>query len=137
MAEIYRADKKYRRKVLAWCFPIVLLLSILIYWKLPLLHEYLKTQTLEQALRFIKTLFLIMFLPLLFPALYFLCLSRRIFKSKCFPPPGMKVIRDTPLLRGKQAIYRGYISFIFALLIILFAIYGGFYIPNMIDKLLG
>ena len=38
--------------------------------------------------------------PLLILALYFLRMASRIARAGRFPPPGVKVIRDTPVLEG-------------------------------------
>ena len=49
-------------------------------------------------------LFLLLFIP---PALYLITIGRRICTHKAVPYPGMKVIRDTVIIRGKKAVFRG------------------------------
>lgn len=46
-------------------------------------------------------------LPLLALAAYLWALGRRIVNTQRFPPAGMRVIRDTPVLTGDAALRRG------------------------------
>ena len=44
--------------------------------------------------------------PLLALALYLWSLGERVRRSREFPPPGLRVLRDTPIVSGEKAIYR-------------------------------
>lgn len=50
---------------------------------------------------------------------YTLNLSLRIFKFQCFPPPGMRVIKDTKIITGQKARTRAMIGVIIATVIII------------------
>lgn len=45
--------------------------------------------------------------PMLFLSAYLWRLGARIVHSGVFPPPGMRVVRDTPVLLGRAAVRRG------------------------------
>ena len=45
-------------------------------------------------------------LPLLFVAGHFWRMGQSVFDAQRFPPPGVQVIRDTPVLTGKEALSR-------------------------------
>jgi hypothetical protein len=45
--------------------------------------------------------------PLIVFAAYVWSLGERIFRAGEYPPPGLRVIRDTPVITGKRAISRG------------------------------
>ena len=45
--------------------------------------------------------------PMLFLSAYLWRLGARIVHSGVFPPPGMRVVRDTPVLLGGAAVRRG------------------------------
>ena len=46
-------------------------------------------------------------LPLLGVAIYLFRTGTAILRCRRFPPPGMDVVRDTPILTGRAAILRG------------------------------
>jgi hypothetical protein len=45
--------------------------------------------------------------PLLAFAVYVWFLGARVLRAREFPPPGFRVIRDTPVITGERAIFRG------------------------------
>jgi hypothetical protein len=45
--------------------------------------------------------------PLLGFAVYLWSLGAKVLRAQQFPPPGYRVIRDTPLIRGQTAVSRG------------------------------
>ena len=63
---------------------------------------------------------------ILISVIYLIKLGIQIIKHQQFPPPGMKVIRDTPIQTGKRALITGYILFFLASSIIL--LFGASYI---------
>lgn len=53
--------------------------------------------------------------PLLAFAAYIWWLGERVLRAQEFPPPGFRVIRDTPVITGERAISRGRLFKVFAL----------------------
>ena len=45
--------------------------------------------------------------PALGGAVYLWRLGQRVVRARQFPPPGLRVVRDTPLLAGERAVRRG------------------------------
>ena len=56
--------------------------------------------------------------PLLFSAVYYFSLGRRVMRSQRFPPPGYAVYRDTPVLEGRSAIRRGLVMQILSVILL-------------------
>jgi hypothetical protein len=46
--------------------------------------------------------------PLIVFAAYFWWLGDKVLRAREFPPPGYRVIRDTPIMRGQSAVKRGH-----------------------------
>ncbi len=61
-------------------------------------------------------------LPLLFGAVHIGRIGRKVLAARRFPPPGMAVFRDTPVLEGSRAVTRGRFIVLWAILIALWAI---------------
>lgn len=106
---IVAADPKARRQVL-----IALTISIVVgLIALKLLHSYLngllvlvgedEEAATTQAVRLISILAALGALSFLGMGWWFWRLARRIRRSDQYPPPGAKVLRDTPLLTGPRA----------------------------------
>jgi hypothetical protein len=72
-------------------------------------------------------------LPILGLAVYQIILARRILKSGRFPPPGMKVIRDTKIQTGAKA-KKVAISLIVLSSIIIVIILSLVYLPYAFEK---
>ena len=73
-------------------------------------------------------LFILFMLPL--PVvIYSLSLAVRIIKSDRFPPPGKKTIRDTVVLKGKQARRRRYLMIANALFLLVLMVIGSIFSP--------
>jgi hypothetical protein len=131
---IQKADKEYRTKYLKCLFLYTGLGFAMILWVVPFLISFLETLKPERAIKTVVVVFIIMFLSLIPMAIYMMKLGRRILKSERFPPPGMKVIRDTVVLEGQHARYRGYLIMILSLILILLS--TGFMItmPYLLNK---
>ena len=63
----------------------------------------------------ITTLFVI---PLLAFSVYFRNLGKKIIYYRQFPPPKVKVVKDTPVLRGKAACKRGRLLKLFSIFLV-------------------
>jgi len=134
---IVRADKRYRRKALAVCAGLILLGAVMIGWVLPKAEGYLEQLEPETALRALEGALIAIFLTLLPMGLYVLQLGRRIMKAELFPPPGVKVIADTPLVQGRKARNYGRIFVICGLVLISLGLFGALYTQYLLRKLNG
>jgi hypothetical protein len=66
-------------------------------------------------------------------AAYFALLAARIIRSGQFPYPGMKVWRDTTVVRGRKALARGWGIAFCAICLFGLAVYAA-YIPTLLAK---
>jgi hypothetical protein len=113
MTVIQKADAGARRRavmlVAAGGVVFLLLLAALERYRLPL-HDWL----LSDPERFLQRLVLVsriaaaaLALPMSAFALYLWAFGARVMRAGRFPPPGQRVIRDTPVLEGREARARG------------------------------
>lgn len=131
---IMPADKGYRRRVLAIYVVIVLLGLVLIGWVLPLTKEYIDQLEPETATSAMKTTLILVFLTIVPIALYILAFGRKVMQHERFPPPGVKVIRDTKIIEGKKARARGRVLVVLSLVLIFLGVIGALYTPYMLNK---
>jgi hypothetical protein len=61
---------------------------------------------------------LVVVLPILASGIYLLLLGTRSVRAQRFPPPGVAVVRDTPVLEGAAGIRRGRVIQILSLLLL-------------------
>jgi hypothetical protein len=74
---------------------------------LPWLKDYLSVRDRVEALFRLKIAMFGLGASLLPIVIYLSLLAVRIIRSRQFPPPGTRVLRDTPIVRGKKALIRG------------------------------
>ncbi len=132
---IIRPDKNYRKRVFSLYVVLVLIGVVFIGWVLPWSKAYTEQLDPESALRTMKFTLVVVFLSIIPIALNILTLGRKMVKHKRFPPPGVKVMRETKLVEGDKATLRGRVLVILSLILISLALLGALYIPYMIDKL--
>ncbi|HEX3034675.1 MAG TPA: hypothetical protein VHT73_06000 [Thermodesulfobacteriota bacterium] len=111
--EIVYADKRLRRRAVLLMFIIVLILAPIVL----LTHNYLRDlealikNNSKDALSKVITLTYIWGAFFAAGNLvifgYLMWLGIRIIKADCYPPPGMRVIKDTKVVRGSKARFRG------------------------------
>ena len=113
MSQIRKADPAARRQTTAIVVIGAVLGCVLILafdrW-LPILQDWLLSETGGPGQRVKLTFMLIATLvsaPLLIFAAYLWSLGAKVFRVGVFPPPGHRVLRDTPVLSGKKARFRG------------------------------
>ena len=78
---------------------------------------------MEHAALIICVAMILVSLGILPTALYLFTVGRRIRHAERFPPPGMAVIRNTPIITGPPARRRGLILMVLAVVLIIAAAY--------------
>ena len=134
--DIIRADKKYRNKALGLLFLLGLLSILIIIWGLPSGMEYLRHLDHQTAFLIIDLVLVFIVLSMVPLGIFLLRLSRKILKHECFPPPGMKVIKDTPIVRGKKAKIKGQIVLFISILFMIAGLCGALYIHYLFQALI-
>jgi len=113
MPDIRKADAQARRRAVLLIFAAAFIGSLLIlvfeHFRIPLEDWLLADPELsgERARRLLLALAGLLQLPALGFALYLWTLGKRICRAQEFPPPGLAVIRDTPVVTGTAAMARG------------------------------
>jgi hypothetical protein len=108
--EIQRADPRERRRALVLLAVGTVAGAIALLWLKGWLDEQITRPpaearaTLLAAFRIAAT---VMVLSISAASIYLWRLGWRIERSARFPPPGQRVLRDTPVLKGPDAISRG------------------------------
>lgn len=121
MNEIQKADPTARRQaVLAVIFGAAvggLLIAGFDHFHGPF-REWLLSDPAETARRARLAMYLAAFVlsaPLIAFAVYLWLLGARVMRAQQFPPPGVRVIRDTPVIGGPAAVTRGQVIQVLAL----------------------
>jgi hypothetical protein len=106
-SDIVRVDKRYRRNLFSAY--LVIIISALIVWNFgrPPLVLYVNNLPNKQRIETIETVEHIIMLLFIPAALYLVNIGRKVCRFKAFPYPGMRVIRDTVIIRGRKALFRG------------------------------
>ena len=121
MSDIRRADPAYRRQII-----IVLIVGVFVGALAIVGVEHFQSRLRDWILsdpgalpQRVKALVLVLgvFLvaPLLVFGVYCWSLGRRVLRAREFPPPGVRVIRDTVLITGERAAFRGRLLKVLAL----------------------
>jgi Na+-driven multidrug efflux pump len=120
MNEIQKADPVARRQALLLIVFATAIGSLLIagfeHYREPF-REWLTSEPAETASRAKLALYvavLILCAPLIAFAAYLWLFGARVLRAQRFPPPGSRVIRDTPVVEGHGATTRGHVIQILA-----------------------
>jgi hypothetical protein len=113
VTEVRRADPAARRQAVLFIIFGALVGTVLIVgferYRTPL-RDWLFSEPEELAHR-VKLVFLlsavVLSAPLVGFAVYLWSLGAKVLCARQFPPPGYRVIRDTPVIGGKAAVSRG------------------------------
>lgn len=113
MTEVQRADPAARRQTVRFIVLSALVGTVLIVgferYRTPL-RDWLLAKPEELAHR-VKLVFLlsvaVLSAPLLAFAFYLWSLGAKVLRARQFPPPGYRVVRDTPVMGGQAAVSRG------------------------------
>jgi hypothetical protein len=99
----------------------------------PTLHAYLSVRDPVEAFRRFQWVMCAIGASLVPIAVYFALVAARIIRSVQFPYPGMKVWRDTRIVRGRTALVRGWTIAFLAVFILGLAVYAA-YIPRQVTS---
>jgi low temperature requirement protein LtrA len=107
--DIVRADKEFRKRFIIFLVLIVIVFVITILSMKSYLDQIAQLAQGNPDLAAKKVMFLLRWwlgfgsLPILGLAVYQILLAGRVLKSGQFPPPGMKLVRDTKIRTGRKA----------------------------------
>jgi hypothetical protein len=139
--DVIPADKELRKKLIIFLV-IVTLASIVLepHFKaymdqISQLSKKDPDLTLKKTMLLLKWSMRVVFLALLGMGAYLILLARRTLRSGQYPPPGMRVIRDTKLRTGNQA-KRAAISLIVLASILIVVAFSFLYWPYAVEKTL-
>jgi hypothetical protein len=120
MNEVQKADPAARRQaVLVIVFATAtgaLLIAGFEHFREPFL-EWLSSEPAETVRRAKLAVYVSAFIlsaPVIAFATYLWLLGARVLRAQQFPPPGFRVIRDTPVVGGRGAMIRGHVIQILA-----------------------
>jgi len=135
---LVRADSKLRNKWLAVVTTLVIVLTLLL-WGSPSVQSYLVQIFSDDAagdvfrlLVIFYSLFAILAIILITIGIHLIQVARGIQQSNRFPAPGMRVMRDTWVIRGGRAQLFSYLIMGIAVVLII----GGGFIPFYFHDLL-
>jgi uncharacterized protein involved in exopolysaccharide biosynthesis len=139
---IVRADKKLRIRYIIILAVIILIFIVIFKYFLNYKHsmEILAENNPQLALgKIVALLKVIIYInPIFFLAvtIYFLGMGIKTYRTEQFPPPNIRVIRNTQLLTGAKAKQRAIILFIFSILLIIFAVVITLFMNKFLQSLL-
>ena len=114
MNEVQKADPEARRQAI-----LVIVIGAALGGLLISGFDYLRepfagwlasepAQTARRARLAMSIAVFVLAAPAIAAAIYFWLLGARVLRAQQFPPPGFRVIRDTPIVRGPAAMTRGH-----------------------------
>lgn len=116
--QILKADPVYRKKVLRIFFSALLVGLLLLSLVIPMLEKAAATNDPGKALLLIKYILVaLLVLPAILSALI-LRIALKSIKCRMYPPPGTKVLKDTPVFSEAEAVKRGWILLFLTLVLI-------------------
>lgn len=123
--QVLKPDKEYRKKaIIILIISIIAGLGVLAYFQVYIddvkeLAKYDRDQALTKIFFMLKIIMISMAFTLASFGIYVLRLSIKTIISEQFPPPGIKVIKETQVLRGSPAKNRGFMGVMLAVAIII------------------
>ena len=111
MADVAKADPGARRRAICIIIVVALIGAVLIEGLeryLPQVGEWARADPSGARSRFLFSSFAFLSAaPCVAFAVYLWFLGARIIRARQFPPPGLRVLRDTAILTGEAALFRG------------------------------
>lgn len=123
--KIVKADKSFRKRILLITFLLIMTgIIFVLYFQnylagLRLLTEEYPELALQRIISSMKIIIFMLMFIFVGAGIYFLRLGILTIKTSQFPPPDIKVIKDTRLIEGKNAVRKGIIIIIFSMLFII------------------
>lgn len=110
--EIQPADPAARKRALWIVFAslaLVLVLALVAYGKEDPVEKWLSenTEAIASSPGIVFIVTFILMTPIIGGAIHTYRLAGRIVQSQRIPPPGQKVIKDTPVITGRKAVRQG------------------------------
>jgi len=118
--EYLQADPAYRKKVLIVMGLILVGGFLALLLAMPWAEEQLRSAEPEMASKVVKTVYILLMVPLIVICVLMIRMARKSLKELQFPPSGTRVIKDTQIFRDTEAQKRAIMMIIFAGLIMLF-----------------
>lgn len=112
MSQIQPADPSARRKsilLIAIATVVGALLILTIESYRPDIEQWFleEPQRIREKFNWTLIAFAILSIPLFLGAIYIWRIGQSVIESRRFPPPGMAVVIDTPIITGVKAVFRG------------------------------
>jgi hypothetical protein len=105
--EVVKVDVGYRRNLFIGYAALVAAVFAAVRYGYPQFQRLLAPMPFHQSVLVTEAALIALLLCFIGPAVYLMSVGRRILKHDCTPYPGMKVIHDTVVLRGRAAQRRG------------------------------
>jgi hypothetical protein len=122
--EIVKTDKKYRRNLfIAYLIGIAVIVAFW-RWGIPPLSHYIRelpNKERTETLEILGHAVLLIFIP---AAIYLIVIGRKVCTHQAMPYPGMRVIHDTVVVRGKSALFRGRSMIVLGTMMIVLVIFS-------------
>ena len=135
---LIHADRWFRNKWLA-ALSVLILLPAILLWTLPAIRTELiewfsknDSVSISRLLIIFYSLFSILAITLITAGTRLILTARDVFRSRHFPAPGMRVIYNTWVIRGKRAVTLSYTLLAFGILLVI----SGSSVPVYFHRLL-
>jgi hypothetical protein len=122
--QIIKADKHYRTKLFTAYAIGLVAISAGIGFGVPSFLKYLDSLEIPAMLNVGEITIISLLTCFIGPSAYLIIVGNRIIRSRRIPYPGQKVIRDTKVIEGKKAVFRGRLLFFFGIAAIIFLAAG-------------
>lgn len=134
-SQILKADKQYRAGLFKVYLIGIAVFSLAIFFGLPKYLAYLDKLKIGSMLNLAEISIMVFLACFTVPAGYLILVGRKIMAAKRAPFPGQKVIRDTNILEGNEAVSRGKALFYLGIFTIIILIAGAARSHYFFDKL--
>jgi hypothetical protein len=124
MDDIVTADKRYRTRLFVAYGAGLCTVALLLWLGLPRFVRHLNTLPVLAFINVAEICVVAFLLAFVVPAGFLIHTGRKVLHYKEMPYPGMRVIRDTKVVRGKKAMLRGRLLLILGIAAICIAVAG-------------
>ena len=133
--KIVRTDKRFRN-IIAVVYGAIFAggIPFAVFALPPLLHKINRLH-IQTSIFIGETVIIAFLLCFIFPALYLFSIGIKIKLHSRFPYPGMKVMRDTPVVTGKKAIAKARMLMYLGILAVVVSVAGSLHIHFIFQKI--